>query len=50
LKVKGNGEEALITENKATALLEFFSTVFTKEPHSDFIELDKVAWSLVIPW
>jgi len=36
--------EALITENKvkATALLEFFSTVFTKEPDSDFIELDKV--------
>jgi len=38
----------LITDkkDKATALLEFFSTVFTKEPDepdSDFIELEKVA-------
>jgi len=45
LKVKVHGEETLITDNKdkATALLDFFSTVFTKEPDSDFIELDKVA-------
>jgi len=45
LKVKVNGEETLITHNKdkATALLEFLSSVFTKDPDSDFIELDKVA-------
>ena len=44
LKVKVNGEETLITGNKdkATALLDFFFSVFTKEPDSDFIELDKV--------
>jgi len=46
-----NGEEALTTENKAkaTALLEFFSTVFTKEPDSDFIELDKVSLTSEMP-
>jgi len=51
LKVEVNGEEALITENKskATALLEFFSTVFTKEPDSDFIESDKVALTSEMP-
>jgi len=34
----------LITDHKdkATALLEFFSMVFTNEPDSDFIELDTV--------
>jgi len=51
LKFKVNGEEDLITENKAkaTALLEFFSTVFTKEPDSDFIKLDKVALTSEMP-